>query len=175
MNHSAFHKCTCHREGKDSCKKRASCEESTYLLGSKSSAMITSKPGSSTEEEEVRPLSGNPFFTCIFLKAHVDSPYQLTLPVSFHPVLPSADVSVILSIKKKTWEVRYFGGHLKRFCGIGWKRFTVDNKLKIGDGCVFELMDSKNLRFEVRILNGQVPDMFSHNRVRSNEPIVIDD
>lgn len=71
--------------------------------------------------------------------------------------------------------MRYLGGRsIRRFDG-GWKHFAVDNKLRIGDGCVFELMDDANLRFEVRTLSGQVPSLFA-GATRSNEvPIVIDE
>lgn len=72
--------------------------------------------------------------------------------------------------------MRYLGSRsIRRFDG-GWRHFAVDNGLRIGDGCVFELIDDKNLRFEVRVLSGQVPSMFASSSGRSNDvPIVVDD
>ncbi|KAL0913960.1 hypothetical protein M5K25_017455 [Dendrobium thyrsiflorum] len=103
------------------------------------------------------PLTGNPYFTSVVVKSQIESPYQLMVPKSFHKSLPNATLQVILVHQGKTWVVKYYGeSPLKRFGG-GWKKFALENKLKIGDGCVFELIDDKELKLGVQILNGQIP------------------
>ncbi|XP_020241961.1 B3 domain-containing protein Os04g0386900-like [Asparagus officinalis] len=188
MNRSGCYSCDRYTDHKYACiRHRPFAQEPTRPLGKRhgKDAMNNAGPKAHeviiTSKEEVGPLSGNPFFTCILMKTQVEPPYQLSVPRAFHPFLPSSDVPVILSIKTNTWKVRYLGDRsIRRFDGNGWKLFAVDNKLRIGDGCVFELMDKKNLRLEIKILNGQVPDMFARTRVRSsesvrcNEPIVIE-
>ncbi|ONK58953.1 uncharacterized protein A4U43_C08F1430 [Asparagus officinalis] len=161
MNRSGCYSCDRYTDHKYACiRHRPFAQEPTRPLGKRhgKDAMNNAGPKAHeviiTSKEEVGPLSGNPFFTCILMKTQVEPPYQL---------------------------VRYLGDRsIRRFDGNGWKLFAVDNKLRIGDGCVFELMDKKNLRLEIKILNGQVPDMFARTRVRSsesvrcNEPIVIE-
>ncbi|KAI0500854.1 hypothetical protein KFK09_019072 [Dendrobium nobile] len=104
------------------------------------------------------PLTGNPYFTSVVVKSQVESPYQLMIPKSFHKSLPNATLQVPLVHQGKTWVVKYYGeSALKRF-GTGWKKFALENKLKIGDGCVFELIDDdEELKLGVQILNGQIP------------------
>ncbi|KAJ0989933.1 hypothetical protein J5N97_008289 [Dioscorea zingiberensis] len=126
------------------------------------------------QEDEIVPLSGNPFFTCIISKSHVVSPRQLSIPKVFYKFLPSESLPVLLSYQNKVWKVMYCGHRQLRRIDIGWKKFVADNKLKIGDGCVFELVDSKKLRFNVQILNGQLPPEFTPSGQTSNTPILID-
>ncbi|KAH0456025.1 hypothetical protein IEQ34_013932 [Dendrobium chrysotoxum] len=104
------------------------------------------------------PLTGNPYFTSVVVKSQIESPYQLMVPKSFHKSLPNATLQVTLVHQGKTWVVKYYGeSTLKRF-GCGWKKFALENKLKIGDGCVFELIDDdKELKLGVQILDGQIP------------------
>lgn len=135
-------------------------------------------------KDAIVPLSGNPFFTCIISKSHLPPPpcqvvisffafvmfgsnlsAQLpafyfviqSIPATFYPYLPSESLPVVLSYGNKLWKMTYcVNGRIRRlYCG--WEKFATDNKLKIGDGCIFELIDSKNLQFKVQILPGQLP------------------
>ncbi|XP_043696126.1 B3 domain-containing protein Os04g0386900-like isoform X2 [Telopea speciosissima] len=113
-------------------------------------------------DDELMPLSGNPYFHCIMVKSNVKPPFQLVIPVKLHQLLPSTMVPVVLTFRNKDWKVTYYGDrNLKRF-DPSWKHFAVDNDLKIGDGCVFDLMTntSEIIKFRVQILRGDIPDEF---------------
>ena len=51
-----------------------------------------------------------------------------------------------------------YDGIRKRF-DTNWRKFAVDNGLKIGDACVFELEEcsGSKLVFRVQILDGEIP------------------
>ncbi|KAL2478450.1 B3 domain-containing protein [Forsythia ovata] len=111
------------------------------------------------EEDNIHYLSGKPFFHLVLSKSHVNRPFQFRTPVKFIPLLPSARVPVILRHGGKNWNMSYIGN-----CGFprfdsNWKTFVLENDLKIGDACVFELMEcsSTNLRFKVHVLRGDLP------------------
>lgn len=61
-----------------------------------------------------------------------------------------------------------------------WKAFVLENELKVGDTCVFELMECSrtNLRFKVHILRGDLPpELLTKVNSRgktSDAPIVLD-
>ncbi|XP_020582828.1 B3 domain-containing protein Os04g0386900-like [Phalaenopsis equestris] len=120
------------------------------------------------------PLTGNPYFTSVVVKSQVEAPYQLVVPAWFRKSLPKATIQAYLVHKGKTWEMKYYGESRLKRLGCGWKKFALENNLKVGDGCVFELMDDdKELRLGVQILNGQIPVEFI--RLGSAEkPIIID-
>ncbi|KAF9626356.1 hypothetical protein IFM89_032772 [Coptis chinensis] len=101
------------------------------------------------------------------------------LPVKISRVLPQAVVPVVLTCRNKIWKMNYLGegSSHKRF-DSGWKNFVVDNKLKVGDGCVFELTECTTdcIKFRVQFLDGELPPNFA-DRVdgkSSASPIVID-
>ncbi|URE05333.1 B3 domain-containing protein [Musa troglodytarum] len=79
------------------------------------------------------------------------------LPKRIRELLPPSTVPVVLSYGSRTWEVVYYGDQSFQRFGCGWKKFVVDNNLKEGDGCVFELMDTGNIQFKVQILRGDLP------------------
>ncbi|XP_072974023.1 B3 domain-containing protein Os04g0386900-like [Typha angustifolia] len=131
-------------------------------------------PDADQEEEESVPLSGKPYFTSILAKSQVQGPYQMVIPSRFYSFLPTECVPVVLSYRKKNWEMRYYGDRSLRRFDSGWRHFAVDNNLRIGDACVLQLMDEKNLKFEVRILRGDIPEEFAVNGQSSDSPIVIE-
>ncbi|CAL9081228.1 unnamed protein product, partial [Musa textilis] len=137
--------------------------------------LLPAEPPVSAEKDQIVPLSGNPFLTFVVSWSHVHDPYQVLLPKRFYPFLPSACVPVTLSYGNRTWMMKYScKGILRRLC-CGWKNFAVDTDLKVGDGCVLELMDSNNLLFKVQILrHGDVPGK-SDKGVSCDAPISIDD
>ncbi|RWW52742.1 hypothetical protein BHE74_00040827, partial [Ensete ventricosum] len=125
-------------------------------------------------QHEIVPLSGNPFFTFVVSGSNVHVPRQLLLPRRFYPFLPSACVPVTLSYGNRTWKMKYSGkGILRRLCS-GWKKFAVDTDLKVGDGCVLELMDSTNILFKVQILRQGVLPVKSDKGLSPDAPISID-
>lgn len=97
------------------------------------------------------------------------------IPRSFHQFLPQASVPVVFSCRNKTWKMRYSGQLALKRINTGWRQFAVDNNLKVGDGCVYELMDSENLRFRVQILRGEVPPPSAYEVAgrSSSNPVII--
>lgn len=69
-------------------------------------------------------------------------------------LLPSATVPVVLSHGGKNWNLSYNGDYKAPRFDSTWKRFVIENHLKLGDACVFELTENSNtnLRFNVHIL-----------------------
>lgn len=53
--------------------------------------------------------------------------------------------------------MRYCGDSSLKRLDHGWSKFAIDNNLKVGDGCVFELTNTENIKFRVRILRGEIP------------------
>ncbi|PKA60657.1 B3 domain-containing protein [Apostasia shenzhenica] len=79
------------------------------------------------------------------------------LPASIQRALPRTTVPIALACRGNTWKVKYSGSCLVRRFESGWRRFVEDNNVRAGDGCVFEIMDDQELKFEVQILDGQLP------------------
>ncbi|KAH7571582.1 hypothetical protein JRO89_XS04G0084500 [Xanthoceras sorbifolium] len=128
--------------------------------------------------DEFWPLSGKPFFHIILAKSHLYPLYQMGLPSKIHSLLPSRDIPTFLSYKGKEWKMVYYGKcqYRKRF-DSSWKTFTIDNKLKVGDACVFELMEFREdkIIFRAQILRGDIPSKFEHseNGESADTPIFI--
>ncbi|KAI3966127.1 hypothetical protein MKW92_019968, partial [Papaver armeniacum] len=58
----------------------------------------------------------------------------------------------------RTWEVGYvFKAPTGRWLSHGWRKFVVDNDLKEGDVCVFELVDRNKMEMIVHIFRQQEP------------------
>lgn len=93
--------------------------------------------------------------------------------------LPSDSVASILNYRGKSWDLVYNGQSKQKFFGVtGWRKFAVDNCLKVGDACIFELMESSDNKviFEVQILRGDIPSEFLENDMMGQSfevPIVI--
>ncbi|KAK9714053.1 hypothetical protein RND81_06G068300 [Saponaria officinalis] len=128
---------------------------------------------------EIEPLTGKPFCHVVMMKSHVCSPYQLVLPVKFSRILPLKTISVILFHGGKSWETSYGGNHPthKRF-DPRWRVFVEENKLKIGDICVFELMKCEDtiIELKIQILRGDFPLVLLDKQDGTpDNPVVIDD
>ncbi|CAL5398298.1 unnamed protein product [Camellia sinensis] len=105
-------------------------------------------------DDKFWPLSGKPCFHVFLVKSQLKPLYHLVLPVKIQSMLPCSTVPVVLTYCGKKWEMIYYGEKsAKRF---NWKEFAIDNGLKVGDACVFELMEisKTNLKFRVQILRG---------------------
>ncbi|XP_074279353.1 B3 domain-containing protein Os06g0112300-like [Silene latifolia] len=133
----------------------------------------------SMDNVEIEPLSGKPFFHVRMLRSHVTRQYQLVIPAKFTRTLPYKTIPVILIRGGRSWETSYHGNHLtNRRLDTKWKLFVVDNKLKVGDICVFELMECEDtlLKFKVQILRSDFPSVLLEKQVGTrNNPVVIDD
>ncbi|XP_021758828.1 B3 domain-containing protein Os06g0112300-like [Chenopodium quinoa] len=130
------------------------------------------------EDEEIEPLSGYPMFHVTLYKSHVSSPYQLTIPAESAHILPHKTATVTLTRGKKSWKTTYFGSHPthKRFDFSSWKEFAVDNNLKVGDVCIFELIElsGEALKLKVQVLRGDFPSILLGNDGTSDNPIIVE-
>ncbi|KAK6918079.1 B3 DNA binding domain [Dillenia turbinata] len=82
------------------------------------------------------------------------------VPCKLFPFLSNATVPIVLTYQNKDWKVLYHGENLKnKRCDIGWRDFEIDNDLKIGDACVFELREcgDEKLKFRIQILRVDFP------------------
>ncbi|KAJ4799918.1 B3 domain-containing protein [Rhynchospora pubera] len=89
-----------------------------------------------TKDNKIVPLTGKRYFTCIVCKSHIQEPYHLVVPKWFTQYLPSSRQEVSLWYKNKTWELRYGGDWRGRRFDSGWKTFSIESELKLGDGLV---------------------------------------
>lgn len=66
--------------------------------------------------------------------------------------LPRASVPVVLRYHGKNWNLVYLGScKNKRFDYAGWKKFVLDNNLKIGYGVYFELSECSETKIKLRV------------------------
>ncbi|KAI9186095.1 hypothetical protein LWI28_013745 [Acer negundo] len=113
--------------------------------------------------DEFWPLSGKPYFEIILSKTHLHPLYQIGIPSKIHSLLPSRDIPTFISYKGKEWKMVYYGkGQSRKRFDSSWKTFVIDNNLKVGDACVFELteLSEEKLRFRAQILRGDIPSQF---------------
>uniref|UniRef100_A0A803LYG5 TF-B3 domain-containing protein n=1 Tax=Chenopodium quinoa TaxID=63459 RepID=A0A803LYG5_CHEQI len=67
--------------------------------------------------------------------------YQLTIPAEGVRLLPNIEAPVILTRGTESWTMNYIVNDIvNKRLDKRWKQFAVDNKLKVGDVCTFELM-----------------------------------
>lgn len=86
---------------------------------------------------------------------------QQVVPKSMAPFLPSSTVPAMLTWRGRSWDMRFTGGRQIQRLEAGWRSFALDNGLRLGDGCVFELMDGATeggtVKFSVQVLRGEIP------------------
>ncbi|KAK2380760.1 B3 domain-containing protein [Trifolium repens] len=128
------------------------------------------------QTDGIKPLSGKPYFHVIIYKTQLRPRYAVGPSSNICSTLPFVAVPTILNCRGKSWEMIYNGQNRgKLFDSNGWGNFVKDNNLKLGDACVFELMEhSKDkIVFEVQILRGNSPFEFSGIGDSEEEPIVL--
>jgi len=107
------------------------------------------------------------------------------IPSRLHSHLPGSRVPAVLLFGNQSWAVTYCGELKCKKLGPGWRDFVVANRLRIGDGCVFELItlaaggtgsegDGKVV-FRVQVLRGDLPEEITSRGATSQDPIVIVD
>ncbi|RXH93198.1 hypothetical protein DVH24_013774 [Malus domestica] len=137
-----------------------------------------SNPTIELQGDEFWPLSKKPFFEVIIRKANVKPSYQMVIPAKFQPTLPSCSIPTVLTFGGKNWEMTYTGGSIQRKFDINWREFVNDNNLKVGDACVFELLECSSTKvvFRVQILRGDIPSELLGNLKGDtvDAPIIID-
>ncbi|RLM73823.1 B3 domain-containing protein [Panicum miliaceum] len=105
------------------------------------------------------PLLGKPYFACIMCKSHVNPPFQVVVPRSLVPFLPAATAPATLAWRGRSWGMRFTGGRQIQRLEAGWRGFALDAGLRLGDGCVLELVDGGPGRvvFRAQVLRADIP------------------
>ena len=107
------------------------------------------------------------------------------IPARLHRHLPAARVPAVLLCRGRSWAASYCGDLKCKKIDAGWRDFAVDNALRVGDACVFELItpaaggtgsegDGKVV-FRVQVLRGDLPEEITSRGTTSQDPIVIVD
>ncbi|KAK7362472.1 hypothetical protein VNO77_04586 [Canavalia gladiata] len=134
-------------------------------------------PITNLQMDEVKPLSGKPYWHMVLSKSTLSPRYQMGPSANLQLKLPSVAVPTVLTNRGKSWDMVYNGQRKhRRFTSQGWKMFADDNCLKIGDACIFELIESSDEKviLEVQILRGDIPSEILEYEGQSAEmPIVI--
>ncbi|OEL28332.1 B3 domain-containing protein [Dichanthelium oligosanthes] len=131
------------------------------------------------------PLMGKPYFTCIMCKSHVYAPFQVVVPRSLAPFLPAATVPAAVTWRGRTWEMRFTGGRQIQRLEAGWRGFALDNGLRLGDGCILELVEGGGgaegegggaVVFRAQVLRADIPAAIRDRAggYTSSSPILID-
>ncbi|CAL5050422.1 unnamed protein product [Urochloa decumbens] len=135
------------------------------------------------DDWEITPLSGDhPFFNTFMSKSHVQKNFQLTIPGHMHRHLPEAHVPATLLCRGRSWAASYRGDVKCKIIGPEWRDFAVDNGLRVGDACVFELITpaaaggtGNEVVFRVQVLRGGLPEEITSRGATSDKPLVIAD
>ncbi|KAI3505541.1 hypothetical protein L1887_27673 [Cichorium endivia] len=114
------------------------------------------------EDSEFWPLSGKPYFYVVLTKIHLATKFQMAFPRRLTEKLPAAMVSAKIICRGNVWDLVYIGDQgTKKFENETWEKFVNDNKLGLGDVCVFELMEGGLncglVVFKVQILRDDFP------------------
>ncbi|OIW01329.1 hypothetical protein TanjilG_10490 [Lupinus angustifolius] len=104
----------------------------------------------------------NPSFMVVMHPSYIFSRVLPSLPPKFckrHFDFDNERREVNLRVSNgRVWPVRYVITKIKRGTKFelsrGWNAFAKDNNLKVGNVCTFELVDKRNLSFEVYISGG---------------------
>ncbi|XP_074320136.1 B3 domain-containing transcription factor VRN1-like isoform X2 [Silene latifolia] len=98
---------------------------------------------------------GNPCFTVLMQPSYVTCLFRLCLPGKFAEeyLIKTRGSCTLRNATGDTWPVRCEGNTAKfmKFVG-GWKKYALDNKLRVGDICVFELINVAKRLFQVEII-----------------------
>ncbi|KDP44974.1 hypothetical protein JCGZ_01474 [Jatropha curcas] len=95
-----------------------------------------------------------PFFKLV-ISASVLGRSNAHVPHNFVSKIQQKAVEAKLQVENNLWHVnlniyRHYNANRGLFCG-GWRQFARGNSLKVGDICVFELIDDENAVFKVSI------------------------
>ncbi|KAG4208204.1 hypothetical protein ERO13_A03G116300v2 [Gossypium hirsutum] len=107
------------------------------------------------EEKAARSFASRfPSFVRIMRKFNISGSYTLKIPYKFSKEhLPYCKTQVVLrNLQGTCWTVNSLpdskGRAVHTFCG-GWMAFVRDNEIKIGDICIFELVNNYEMRVHI--------------------------
>ncbi|MCD7472242.1 hypothetical protein HAX54_013268 [Datura stramonium] len=105
--------------------------------------------------------SRNPFLISFIQPSYITIPYILNISSAFaRKYLLKNGRDVVLCVPGRgSWSVRCTSGTANSKIHSGWKAFALDNKLKSGDVCVFEVIEGTQLFIDVTIFraDGSIP------------------
>lgn len=75
------------------------------------------------------------------------------MPPHIVPICPRRVVPMILTHSGNKWNTSYNGkAKQHKFEASGWRSFVVDNKLELGDACIFEVMEPSTESFRLKVI-----------------------
>ncbi|KAK4603640.1 hypothetical protein RGQ29_012233 [Quercus rubra] len=100
--------------------------------------------------------SKNPFFMVVMQPSYVYPGNSLSISSSFakkYMRKMSGEFVILRSFNGGTWCVKFsfYKAQTKAKFRQGWKKFAQDNNLKVGDVCIFELINGVEVAFKVSI------------------------
>uniref|UniRef100_A0ACD5W7Y9 Uncharacterized protein n=2 Tax=Avena sativa TaxID=4498 RepID=A0ACD5W7Y9_AVESA len=84
-----------------------------------------------------------PIFVAMMGKSNIDSDFSLTFPSHYAEKYLREETRLYLQLLDEKWEVSINDNGSKRLRN-GWQKFVKDNKLKMGDICLFELLSNES-------------------------------
>ncbi|XP_076937802.1 B3 domain-containing protein Os04g0386900-like [Bidens hawaiensis] len=144
------------------------------------------KPAAQTDSQrdpDFWPLSEKPYFHVVLSVFHLTTVFRMSIPRDLSQNLPVAKVPAKIVYQGKVWDLLYLGDQGVGRCKLEkrtWAKFATDNKLNVGDACVFELMEggpnSASIKFRVQVLKDDPPAELLDKVEGSHEnsPITID-
>ncbi|KAL4615571.1 hypothetical protein ACB092_07G136000 [Castanea dentata] len=91
-----------------------------------------------------------PHFKCCIKKSSVVEFLQTVPSIFARNHLPQSNRKIILrNSEDKSWEMNYINKEKNYKFSRGWKDFVRDNKLKVGDICIFELVAKNEMRVHI--------------------------
>ncbi|KAI5408895.1 hypothetical protein KIW84_054648 [Lathyrus oleraceus] len=97
-------------------------------------------------------ISSNPFFTILINPANLAA-NRLSIP-NLKGIIENKEANVNLQIGKRSWNLKLlccYNKKSERRLSAGWFLFVRESGLQAGDVCVFELINKKDLVFEVHV------------------------
>ncbi|VAI38010.1 unnamed protein product [Triticum turgidum subsp. durum] len=92
-----------------------------------------------------------PFFVAVMRKCNVVLEFFLVFPKRYAKAYLKEKRHLSLQVMGKEWPVWFRENSCDKRLGNGWKRFVEDNKLKMGDMCLFQLLRDERT-MEVHII-----------------------
>ncbi|XP_020969675.1 B3 domain-containing transcription factor VRN1-like isoform X2 [Arachis ipaensis] len=137
-------------------RKRRASRNFDYIAKEKDYEVLDNKTMKKFQEKvKSRFQTGNPFFVCALGKTYSDRDL-LVIPSYFaKPILGNKEGNAKLFLvddPNKCWDVQMRISACRQFIITnGWKKFSTFYSLKLGDACVFELVDPIDILFKVHI------------------------
>ncbi|CAL1356579.1 unnamed protein product [Linum trigynum] len=122
---------------------------------------------------EIRPIVGNPYFHFVVTEG---GKRAVVVPKKISDLLPCSAVQVSVACGGKWWRMTYQGNWYFKRIQDGWPKFVDDNRIRVGDACVFEVLDrgsrGTKVKFAVQILRGNVAGRVGGRRASTSREVL---